>query len=147
MGTLTSRLDAKGRVSIPAPFRAELRAVAEAPSLILRPSHRHPCIEGWPKAAFDELSKPMQRLNIFGDDEDDLAHALYADALPARPDSEGRLVLPAELVRHAALTDAVSFVGLGRKFEIWEPAAYATRRADALARTRARNLTLPANAP
>ena len=147
MGTHTSRIDAKGRVSIPAPFRAALRLINETAEMVLRPSHRHGCIEGWPKAAFDELAKPMQRLDTFSDDEDDLAYTIYAESAAAKPDPEGRLVLAADLSRHAHLVDAVAFVGLGRKFEIWEPAALAIRRGEALARTRARNLTLPAAAP
>lgn len=143
LGTFTGKLDAKSRVSIPAPFRAELRQAADAGGLILRPSHKYACLEGWTRAAFDELAGPMQRLDIFSDDGDDLAYALYADATPAEPDKEGRIVLAAELVRHAGLADAVVFVGLRRKFEIWEPAAYAARRAEALARAREGRLTLP----
>lgn len=151
MGTHTNRLDAKGRVSIPAPFRAALKNGGDeddAARLVLRPSHKQPCIEGWPAAAFAALAAPMQRLDIFSDDQDDLAFTLYADAAPLEPDREGRIVLPAELAFHAGLGDSVAFVGLGEKFEIWEPAALERRRAEARARTAARNLTLsPRPAP
>src|SRR6266851_6888156 len=100
MGTHTNRLDAKGRVSIPASFRAALKsgsAETDSAKLILRPSHKHPCIEGWPAAAFNDLDVPMQRLDMFSDDQDDLAFTLYADAAALEPDKEGRIVLPAEL--------------------------------------------------
>lgn len=147
MGTLTSKLDAKGRVSIPAPFRALLRQLDEAGDLVLRPSHKHPTIEAWPRAAFDALAKPMQRLDIFSDEEDDLAFMLYAGSVPLKPDGEGRLVLPELLAAHANLKDSVAFIGLGKKFEIWEPAAGAARYSQAISRGTARNLTLPANAP
>ena len=143
MGTHTNRLDAKMRVSIPASFRAALKD-ADPLALILRPSHKHPCIEGWPAAAFGELDAPMQRLDVFSDDQDDLAFTLYADASRVEPDKDGRIVLPADLAAHATLGEAVVFVGLGRKFEIWEAAALARRRAGAQARTLARGLTLPA---
>ncbi|MCW3475885.1 division/cell wall cluster transcriptional repressor MraZ [Limobrevibacterium gyesilva] len=154
LGTHVNRLDAKGRVSIPAPFRAALRNGGPKTDdvrdqnglrLILRPSHKQPSIEGWPAAAFDELDAPMQRLDMFSDDQDDLAFALYADAAALEPDKEGRIVLPADLAAHAGLGEAVVFVGLGRKFEIWEPAALERRRAEARARTKARGLTLPGN--
>jgi len=144
MGTLTSRLDAKGRVSIPAQFRAGLREAGDTVDLVLRPSHKHPSIEAWPKAAFDALAKPMSLLDVFSDEEDDLAFMIYAGSIPMKPDGEGRLVLPEALVRHAGITDQVAFVGLGKKFEIWEPAAQAARYQQALARGLARNLTLPA---
>lgn len=145
MGTHINRLDAKGRVSIPAPFRAALRPADAAARgrLILRPSHKQLAIEGWPPAAFDALEAPMQRLDVFSDEQDDLAFTLYAEAAEVDPDGDGRIVLPAELISHAGLAGNVAFVGLGRKFEIWAPAALERRRAEARMRTLARGLTLP----
>ena len=65
----------------------------------------------------------MQRLDIFGDDQDDLAFTIYADATELEPDREGRIVLPESLASFANLADNVAFVGMGRLFQIWEPAA------------------------
>jgi MraZ protein len=130
LGTHQNRLDAKGRVSVPAPFRAALRARSESNGngtpLVLRPSHVHPCIEAWPAADFEALSA-----------------SLYADAFPVEADKEGRVVLPDSLVAYAGLTDAVVFMGLGRVFQIWEPAAAERRRSEARERARMRGFTLP----
>ena len=149
MGTHINRLDAKGRVSIPAPFRLALKNGGaidrQAATLILRPSHKRACIEGWPAAVFATLEAPMQGMDIFSDDQDDLAFALYADAASLEPDREGRIILPSELAAHAGLGDSVAFVGLGGNFEIWEPAALERRRAEARAHAQARNLTLRAS--
>ena len=152
LGTHQNRLDAKGRVSVPAPFRTALRAHAEAAGLtgaqlVLRPSHKHPCIEGWPAAVFQALATPLDRLDLFSEDHDDLAAALYAGAFPAESDKEGRIVLPEQLTAHAGLKDAVVFMGLGRTFQIWEPAAAERRLAEARERARAGGLTLPGNPP
>jgi MraZ protein len=144
LGTHTNRLDAKGRVSIPAPFRAALRPDGGGPAaLVLRPSHKHPCIEGWPEAVFHALAKPLDALDIFSEAHDDLAAALYADAYPLEADREGRIILPESLVEHAGLSDTVVFMGLGKTFQIWEPAAAERRRAEARERARTRALTLP----
>lgn len=145
LGTHQNRLDAKGRVSIPAPFRTGLRAGSDAltAQLILRPSHKLPCIEAWPTAVFETLSAPLDRLDLFSEAHDDLAAALYADAYPAETDKEGRIVLPSALAQHAGITDQVIFMGLGRTFQIWEPVAAEQRRAEARERARARGLTLP----
>ena len=146
LGTHQNRLDAKGRVSIPAPFRAHLRNGSDGgpASAILRPSHKHPCIEAWPEAAFQTLAGPLDRLDMFSEDQDDLMMALYADATRVEADKEGRIVLPESLVQHAGLSDNVVFMGLGRTFQIWEPAAAEKRRADARNAARTRALTLPA---
>ncbi len=145
MGTHLNRLDAKGRVSVPAPFRTALRNGSEdgTASLVLRPSHTHPCIEAWPTAVFQELETPLDRLDLFSEAHDDLAASLYADAWPVEADREGRIVLPESLVAHADLTDQVAFLGLGRTFQIWEPAAAERRRAEARERAREHRLTLP----
>jgi MraZ protein len=142
LGTFTGRLDGKGRASIPALFRHELRQAGDTAALILRPSHKYDCIEGWTRNAFDQLAGPMQRLDLFSDEEDDMAYALYADALPCEPDKEGRFVLPEALARHANLTDALTFVGLRNRFEIWEPEAFRRHHADKIARARSRGLGL-----
>lgn len=145
LGTHQNRLDAKGRVSVPAAFRAHLRgADGGVASAVLRPSHKHPCIEAWPEAVFQTLAGPLDRLDMFSEDQDDLMMALYADATRVEADKEGRIVLPESLVQHAGLTDNVVFMGLGRTFQIWEPVAAEKRRSDARNAARTRALTLPA---
>lgn len=147
LGTHQNRLDAKGRVSVPAPFRAALRNGADAPSpIVLRPSFKHPCVEAWPDPVFQALAAPLDRLDLFGEDHDDLASTLYAEAFPADIDKEGRIVLPDSLIAHAGLSDTVVFMGLGRIFQIWEPEAAERRRTEARERARARKLTLPGTA-
>jgi MraZ protein len=148
LGTHQNRLDAKGRVSIPAPFRVALKArLGEdasnggSPALVLRPSHTQPCVEGWPEPAFREVAVPLHRLDPFGADHDDLALALFGDAHPVDIDKEGRIVLPETLAAHAGLSDSVAFVGRGNIFQIWEPGAVAQRMAEA--RARARSVRLP----
>ncbi len=145
LGTHQNRLDAKGRVSVPAPFRAALRnEEADSPiSLILRLSHQFPCIEAWPVPKFEALGSSLAKLAQFSDAHADLGAALYADAYPVESDKEGRILLPAELVEHAALVNQVSFMGVGDTFQIWEPSACARRRAEARSGARLRELSLP----
>ena len=145
LGTHTSRLDAKGRVSIPAPFRHVLSAAGgpKAP-LILRPSHKHPCVEGWPADAFAALAGPLDAVDMLGEANEDLATALFSDAHSSEPDGEGRVVLPAALIEHANLSDRAVFMGIGKTFQIWEPEAAERRRAEARAAVRAKSTPLPA---
>jgi MraZ protein len=144
LGTHQNRLDAKGRTSVPALFRTALRAAAngEMGGLVLRPSHTQACIEAWPVAAFQALANPLDQLDVFTQAHDDLAAAIYADAFPVEADKEGRIILPESLVEHANITDAVAFVGMGRIFQIWEPAAAAKRREEARARAKLRDPTV-----
>jgi MraZ protein len=145
LNTHANRVDAKGRVSIPAPFRTALRTLCpegEVP-LVLRTSHNHACVEGWPTRYFQALGTPLQQMDVFGADQEDMAVSIYADALYVESDKEGRIVLPDALMQHAGLTDMVLFMGLGRTFQIWQPEAGQRYMADARERARTRRLTLP----
>jgi MraZ protein len=149
-GTHQNKRDGKGRVSIPAPFRAALRDGNDADQIVtvvLRASHKYSCIEAWPVGEFERLAVPIQRLDFFSDDQEDLATTLYADAFPVESDKEGRILLPDVLVRHAGLDGAVAFAGLGQIFQIWEPSAFERRRVEARERARTLRLTLPSVGP
>jgi MraZ protein len=83
-------------------------------------------------------------MDVFSDEYEDMATALYADAYPIEPDKEGRVLLPESLVAHAGLGEMVEFVGIGRIFQIWEPAAAAEYRKVARERARLRGANQPA---
>jgi MraZ protein len=146
LGTHQNRLDAKGRVSIPASFRAALKGVDGTTGLILRPSHKHACIEAWPAGAFNALAKPLEGMDLFSEDHDDMAISLYADAHFADADKEGRISLPEALAAHAGLRDAATFLGAGRVFQIWEPAAAERHKLEARERARAHGVLRANNA-
>lgn len=146
LGTHKGKLDKKGRISVPSQFRAVLEALGSA-DIVLFPSFRHPCIEAWPAAAFAALSAGHTRLDVFSDSADNLAAALFATAHPARPDGEGRLVLPEDLVAEAGLAEAISFVGANQGFQIWDSARAEAHIREARARARDFKLTLPAPRP
>ncbi|MGC9269802.1 division/cell wall cluster transcriptional repressor MraZ [Acidiphilium sp.] len=143
LGTHQNRLDAKGRVSIPAPFRAELRGEAESIKLVFRPSHKYACIEAWPEPRFAMLAARLDGLQIFSDQHDDLAELIYGDAYKLDADKEGRVLLPEKLIAHAGLTDSVVFKGRGDIFQIWEPCAAERRSAAVREPSRAATMTLP----
>jgi MraZ protein len=145
LGSHQNRLDAKGRVSVPASFRAALRQSGDGSGtgvqLVLRPSHFHPCIEAWPTGQFETLTTPLAHYSPLSTEHEDLAASIYADAYPVDADKEGRILIPDKLAAHAGLTEAVEFMGMGATFQIWEPAAADRRRAEA--RIRARDLAPP----
>ena len=79
---------------------------------------------------------------MFSEEHENLADSLFARSCQLEPDKEGRIVVPEQLKKFAGLTGGVTFIGLGRIFEIWEPEA-AERR---LAEIDARRAGAPAHA-
>lgn len=145
LSTYVNKLDRKGRVSVPAAFRAALSrpdGTGDA-ALVLFRSSTHACLEGFPLAAMQELSDRLDHFDLFSAAQDDLATAIFGDAVQLAIDGDGRIMLPPALVSFPGLTDQAAFVGMGRKFQIWQPAALEKRREDAQRGIRANGLTLP----
>jgi len=123
IGTHLSKLDAKGRVSVPAQFRLALKQPEGSVGLFFLPSAVDRCVEVWPAPAFEGLEERLSRMDPFSQEYSVLATSLYGEAFRAEPDAEGRVVLPSTFVEYAQLNGSVAFIGKGRTFEIWEPAA------------------------
>jgi MraZ protein len=123
VSSFTSRLDAKGRVSIPAPFRAVL-ARDGFEGLYVHPSLEADALDAGGNGLLAEIEGLIERLPPFSDERDHFSTALYGISEVLKVDPEGRVGLTETLKDHAGITDAVAFVGLGHKFQIWEPAAF-----------------------
>ncbi|MBN8892122.1 MAG: hypothetical protein BGP12_00345 [Rhodospirillales bacterium 70-18] len=138
LGNSTNKIDAKGRVSVPATFRGALRNAKGEPAFILRPSDLHPCIEGWPRATIDAMAPPVDAIDPYDEEQADRSLLWYGTAVEPPMDTEGRIIIPAHLAAMAGIAGEVMFIGAGRSFQIWSPAAGAARLAEVAERMRAR---------
>ncbi len=144
VGTHFGKLDRKGRISVPASFRAELEAAATN-QLVFRVSHKFPCIEAMGRGVFQHMVDSIRRLDHFSEDREALEAGIIADCTVLRIDGDGRLVLPEEMFTEVALQEAVAFIGKGERFEIWDAEAGRAHVADAKRLVRERKLTLAAS--
>ena len=120
----TNKVDAKGRVSIPAPFRKVLQA-EESPVLYLRPdAGGKGVIEGFGQSYMDEMSAMLSKMNPLLPQTRALKRVMVGRARPLPLDETGRIVLPADLRALAGIADSAQFVGAVKTFEIWNPEAY-----------------------
>ena len=140
LSTFANKVDRKGRVSVPAPFRAVLDRQASA-GIILYPSFKHPCIECSGDERIQEIVDSIDALDAFSDEAENL-QTILADARQLSIDSDGRIVMPPELLSYAGLTDNATFVGLGKSFQIWERAAFEAHRDRNRVRAREQGATL-----
>jgi MraZ protein len=149
-GTYVQNFDAKGRVSIPASFRAALRtgAVSVAASgdgpisipLVLRPSEKVRCIEALTEVKHQALLAELEKLDPLSEEYDALATVLFADAWPIETDKEGRIIIHDTLLSHAGISrsGSVAFVGMGTRFQLWDPDSVHGHKAAAQATNRER---------
>ncbi len=141
IGRYVNKMDKKGRLSVPKPFRVAF-ADQEFNGVYAYPLFKHQAIEVCDEAFMARLSDSLDDLDMFSDEQDDLATVIMnnAEALPFDP--EGRIVLPKRLVNHANIRTEAVFVGRGRRFQIWDTEAFEAQNQRAFDRARARGATL-----
>lgn len=117
------RLDAKGRVSIPAPFRSVMgRDGFEG--LYVHPALDQPALDAGGHALLATIDAILSQFSPFSEEWELLSVALNGASEVLKMDAEGRIQLSETLKAHAGITDAVAFVGQGHKFQIWEPSRF-----------------------
>ena len=139
-----NRFDAKGRISLPATFRA-IVARPGFEGVFLHPCLDAPALDGGGQSLIDEIQTMLDALAPYSQEREDLATALLSTGEILRLDSEGRMVLPERLRDAAELKEEAVFAGQGRKFQIWEPTRFAAHLEKA--RDRARDLRLRLSSP
>ena len=135
VSNVTLRLDSKGRVSIPASFRSVL-ARDGFDGLYCYPALDRPAIDAGGNALMAEIEALIGRYAPFSEAREQFALALYGTSETLKIDGEGRVSLSDTLKRHAGITEAATFVGLGHKFQIWEPGRFQSELAEATQKVR-----------
>ncbi|MBT6441788.1 MAG: division/cell wall cluster transcriptional repressor MraZ [Alphaproteobacteria bacterium] len=133
-GHIVNKVDKKGRVSVPAHFRAPLagqsfHGIAAYPS-----PDGAAAIEGAGIEMLERLSQRFSNANPFSPEFRNARLALFSNVDQLPFDGEGRIMLPPRLVEKAGIDGQAAFVGLGDTFQIWEPATFEVARESAMER-------------
>jgi MraZ protein len=135
VSNFTNRLDAKGRVSIPAPYRAVLARDGHE-GLFVHPSLDLQALDAGGNALLTEIDGLLSTLSPYSEERDSFATALLGTSEVLKADGEGRVVLTESLKSYACIGDHVTFVGHGSKFQIWEPERFQAHLSSARDRVR-----------
>jgi MraZ protein len=120
VSNFTNKLDAKGRVSIPAPFRAVLAADG-FDGLYCFPSPHAPAIDAGGNRLLERIESLLDGLQPLSADYDRMSAALYGASEIVKIDGEGRIMLSDKIRAYTGITTQAAFVGLGFKFQIMAP--------------------------
>ena len=123
VGTYECKVDAKGRVLLPAPLKKQL-----APSLqngfVLKRSVFQPCLELYPMEEWDLMMLKINKLNRFVKKNNDFIRRFTAGVKIVEIDSLGRLLVPKDLVVFANIAKDVVFSSAVNIVEIWDKDLY-----------------------
>ncbi len=125
------KVDAKGRVSIPALFRRVLEATdpdwtegLAANFVIVFGDHRRKYLECYSMEAISEVDDIIKSKPRGSNGRKVLENMYYGQSLPTSVDDTGRIVLPARLRQKIGLDGEAYFIASGDTFQIWNPATY-----------------------
>ena len=118
LSTFETKIDKKGRISIPARYRSLLEKSDEELILFSTPESNY--VQGCGNNYIKRLWETNLELDQISNE------ALYiqdilSDSIHAKIDAEGRILLSEKLIEIAKLTSTVLFAGRGETFQIWDP--------------------------
>lgn len=132
LGRHPKRIDAKGRVSIPAAFRSVLARDGFEGLFCVR-ALWEPAVEAGGNALIAQIDAAVAAYDSFSPEHLQLAATLMGAGDTLTIDGEGRIVVPDWIREATGARDEIVFVGLGTKFQMWEPTAFAAFEAKARA--------------
>ncbi len=135
VSSFTNKIDAKGRVSVPASFRAVL-AKEQSDEIFCHPALDSAALDAGGPRLVKHIRGLLEDLAPYSDEKDQLATALFGESEYLKIDSDGRIVLPQRLRDVAGFDGQVTFVGLGDKFQMWEPTQFEDARNAARSKVR-----------
>ena len=119
-GEYRHAVDVKGRIAVPARFRAQLDGGAVVARWL------DTCLAIFPMAAWEELATKVGSLPMTDPNARLLQRQLFAGAFETELDRQGRVLVPQGLRTFAGLEDEAMVLGSREHAEIWAPARWDT---------------------
>ncbi len=118
LGTYTPKIDAKGRMALPAKFRNQLGVGM----VMARGQER--CIYLLPQLEFRRIAMQIQRTSLGNRAAREYLRVFLSGAVDQDPDKQGRVLVPQMLRDYANLGNDIVVIGVGTRAEIWNRQAW-----------------------
>lgn len=124
LSNAVNRIDAKGRVSVPAHFRSVVQQRGYSELYAIRQLDV-PALDVGGLDLLDRYEARMAQEDPFLQTADDMSFFVHGDGAFLKLDQDGRITVTDFIRDHTGITTEVAFVGRGNFFQIWEPAKLA----------------------
>ena len=140
VGKFLNKIDRKGRVSVPALWRPKLLG-KEFSGIVAQKSEDYNSIDGYSQKYLERYQQWLDQQDpLLETNEYESTLIFGSSMLPF--DREGRVLLPDIIRKGASLNSDALFVGMGRKFRIWEPESFDEYEKKAIEHMRKRKINL-----
>ena len=123
IGTYECRVDAKGRLMMPAPLKKQLHNGIED-GFVLKRSVFQPCLELYPMAEWNKMMEKINKLNRFVKKNNDFIRRFTAGVKMVEVDSAGRLLISKDLIVFAGIDKDIVLSSAVNIIEIWDKDKY-----------------------
>ncbi|NMH27519.1 division/cell wall cluster transcriptional repressor MraZ [Flavobacterium silvaticum] len=123
VGTYECKVDAKGRLMIPAPLKKQLSGALQD-GFVLKRSVFQPCLELYPMSEWNAMMQKINKLNRFVKKNNDFIRRFTAGVKMVEIDNLGRLLIAKDLVSFASIDKDVVLSSAVNIVEIWDKDLY-----------------------
>lgn len=123
IGTYECKVDAKGRLMVPAALKKQLTPVLQE-GFVLKRSVFQPCLELYPMQEWNEMMKKINGLNRFKKKNNDFIRRFTAGVKTVEVDANGRLLIPKDLFGFAEMDKEIVLSSAINIIEIWDKDKY-----------------------
>ena len=145
-GFNTVSLDQKGRLAIPAKYRASFIQKNET-QIVITKDPQYPSLKIYPQSQWIEISSKLESLQGLDPIVRNLQWTILGNASVTEFDPNGRMLvlIPSELRKYAELINEkqISLIGMGNKFEIWNVSNWEMRQTGGSLATEILDVVLP----
>lgn len=127
-GEYECKIDAKGRIKMPAGLMRQLSAIGTYEFMVNRGFETHLML--YPKDVWDKKTKELNQLNIYVKKNREAVRYFYRGATTVIGDASDRILLPKSLIEYAGIQKTVVLFAYQEQIEIWAKDAYALMLSD-----------------
>lgn len=119
------KLDAKGRMMLPARIKSALPQELEAEEIKVTIKRGfEPCLTLYPQTEWDKIFQRVVALDEFNREQRNFQRTFLRGCTEIELDKTGRFLIPKTMLRYANIEKEAILVGMGNRIEIWNPDTY-----------------------
>lgn len=120
-------LDAKGRLAIPARYRAMIEQHCQG-KMVITMQHHGQSLMLYPENEFNEVARTVSKLSDFDPVEANMKYLIIGHASYLEMDGNGRVLVPPLLRELVGIDKKVALVGQTNKLELWNEEAWLAKQ-------------------
>ncbi|MBM6499633.1 MAG: division/cell wall cluster transcriptional repressor MraZ [Flavobacterium sp.] len=123
IGTYECKIDAKGRLMIPAALKKQLSGSLQD-GFVLKRSVFQPCLELYPMSEWNLMMQKINKLNRFVKKNNDFIRRFTAGVKVVEIDALGRLLVPKDLMAFSQISKDIVLSSAVNIVEVWDKDLY-----------------------